>query len=65
MTFWQWFKSDGDRVFSFVTLASLALQGTPGIDPQVVHIAMISGILATAAHQSFFPTEPAPPAKVP
>ena len=54
--FWTWFKTDGDHLFTFVSLASLALQGTPGIDPQMAHAALIAGVLATAAHNSFFPS---------
>lgn len=56
MSFWQWFKTDGDKVFTFVSLVSLALTGEPSIDPHVAKLAVIAGLVATAAHQSFFPT---------
>jgi len=56
MTFWTWFKTDGDKVFTFFSLASLALQGVTDLPAAVMRGALIAGILATAAHQSFFPT---------
>ncbi len=55
MTFWQWFQRDGDKLFTFISLASLALKGVDGLPPAVSSAALIAGILATAAHQSFFP----------
>lgn len=54
--FWEWFKSDGDRIFTFVSLASIALTGTQGVDPVFAKDALIAGVLATAAHNAFFPT---------
>ena len=74
MTFWTWFKSDGDKVFTFFSLASLALQGVTDLPQAVMRGALIAGILATAAHQSFFPasttqspiaTTPFPPTSTP
>ena len=56
MTFWDWFKSNGDKVFTFVSLASLALSAVTDLPHSVLQGAMIAGILATAAHQSFFPS---------
>jgi hypothetical protein len=58
VNFWEWFKADGDKLFSFVSLASLALQGVSSISPHVTAAALIAGVLATAAHQSFFPNPP-------
>jgi len=60
MSFWSWFKTDGDKVFSFLSLSSLALQGVAGISAHDAQIALIVGVLATAAHQSFFPSNPSP-----
>ena len=56
MTFWQWFQQSGDKIFTFISLASLALQGQTDLAPWVMHTALVGGILATAAHQSFFPS---------
>jgi len=64
MTFWLWFQSNGDRVFAFVSMLSVALQGVDGLTPQVSKAILIAGIVATVAHQSFFPNQPAGPAKV-
>ncbi len=55
MTFWQWFKTDGDKVFTFFSLSAAAFQGQTDLPHWLVHAALIAGILATAAHQSFFP----------
>ena len=63
MTFWQWFQRDGDKVFTFVALASVALKGVDGLAPWVSQAALVAGLLATAAPQSFFPTQPAAPAQ--
>lgn len=57
-SFIDWFKTDGDKIFTFVSLASLALPSIAGISPQALQAALISGVLATAAHQSFFPNVP-------
>lgn len=54
MSFWTWFKSDGDKLCNFVTLASLALQTQPSIPRGVLAWMTVGGVLATAAHQSFF-----------
>lgn len=62
MTFWQWFQRDGDKVFTFIALASVALKGVDGLAPWVSQAAMVAGLLATAAHQSFFPSQPGPTA---
>lgn len=64
MTFWLWFQRYGDRLFTFIALASVALKGVDGLPQWVSQLALIAGILATAAHQSFFPTKPVDPAKV-
>lgn len=64
MSFWQWFKTDGDKLFTFIALASAALQGQTDLPTWVMKASLIGGILATAAHQSFFPNpSPATPAK--
>jgi hypothetical protein len=54
----NWFAINGDRLFTFITLAAAALSGQPDIPPTWDRWIMLSGILATAAHQSFFPTPP-------
>lgn len=64
MTFWIWFAQNGGRLFTFISLAAAAFQGQTDLPPWVLHAAIIAGILATAAHQSFFPTQPVNPAKV-
>jgi hypothetical protein len=56
----NWFKQNGDRVFTFITLASVALNGIDGLPSWSNHLILITGILATAAHQSFFPTPGVP-----
>lgn len=58
MSFIDWFKSDGDKVCNFVTLAALALGHTAGLSDSATQITIIAGVLATAAHQSFFPNTP-------
>lgn len=62
MTFWEWFKADGDHVFGFFSLLSIALQGQTDLPPPVTHWAVVAGVIATVAHQSFFPTTPVKPA---
>lgn len=52
----KWFVAHGDQVATFVSLASLALKGVDGLPAWATQLAIIGGILATAAHQSFFPT---------
>lgn len=65
-SFWNDFKAHGDQIFTFVSLASVALKGIDGLPPWATQLALIGGILATAAHQSFFPNaQPAAPAKEP
>lgn len=63
MTFWQWFQSSGDRVFAFVSMLSVALQGVDDLSPSTSKLILIAGIVATVAHQSFFPTQAAQPPK--
>ncbi len=58
MTFWQWFQRDGDKVFTFIALSSIALKGVDGLAAWMSQAAMVAGLLATAAHQSFFPNQP-------
>lgn len=64
MTFWTWFQRDGDQLFTFVSLAAVALQGVDGLPHQWSTFAIVAGILANAAHRSFFPNAPVEPAKV-
>ena len=54
----NWFANNGDRVFTFITLAAAAMQGQPNIPQTWDHWIMLAGVLATAAHQSFFPPNP-------
>lgn len=69
MGFWAWFKTDGDKLCNFVSTAALALEGLGALtgqpaghavdlQPIVVQIALVAGVLATSAHQSFFPNSP-------
>lgn len=62
MTFWQWFQSNGDRVFAFVSMLSVALQGVDDLSSQASKAILIAGIVATVAHQSFFPSTQPPSA---
>lgn len=62
MKFGTWFVQNGDRVFTFLTVASIALKGVDNLPPWANEAILIGGILATAAHQSFFPTTPDHPA---
>lgn len=59
MSFIDWFKTDGDKLCNFVALSALALQGMTGLAAQVTQAVIVAGVLATAAHQSFFPNPPA------
>jgi hypothetical protein len=52
--FWKWFQQNGDKVFNFITLASVMLSKVDGLSASASQIILISGVLATAAHQSFF-----------
>jgi hypothetical protein len=63
MKFWNWFQANGDKVFNFLTLASVMLSKVDGLTTKESEVVLVIGILATAAHQSFFPQPPAPPAK--
>lgn len=69
MIFLQWFQLNGDKLFTFITLASVALQNVDGLPAWASKLILIGGILATAAHQSFFgnsqPTQSAQPKVTP
>lgn len=54
MKFWNWFTQNGDKVFNFVTLASVMLAKIDGLSATTSQAILIAGVLATAAHQSFF-----------
>jgi ABC-type Mn2+/Zn2+ transport system ATPase subunit len=56
MKFWNWFEANGDKVFNFVTLASVMLAKVDGLSAGTSQAILIAGVLATAAHQSFFPS---------
>lgn len=63
MTFWEWFKSDGDKLCNFVSTTSLGLMGLKAIAgvgaalPEPVLLGcLVAGVVATSAHQSFFPS---------
>jgi hypothetical protein len=62
MIFWQWFQANGDKLFNFLTLASVMLQKVDGLSAQTSTALIIIGVLATAAHQSFFPSMQGPTA---
>ncbi len=55
-----WFALNGDKVFTFITLACIALKGIDGLPAWTTQVILVCGILATAAHQSFFPSQPIP-----
>ena len=55
---WKWFQGNGDKVFTFLTLASVALKGVDDLPAWADQLILVGGILATAAHQSFFPSVP-------
>jgi hypothetical protein len=65
MSFWNWFQQNGDRVFAFFSLLSIALKSVDNLSPQASQAILIVGIVATVAHQAFFPNQPAaaPPAE--
>jgi len=54
-TFLKWFAQNGDRFFTFVTVAAQMLNGVDGLSPHTTTAVTIASIIATAAHQSFFP----------
>lgn len=54
MKSWNWFQTNGDKVFNFLTLASVLLSKVDGLSAATSQAVLIIGILATAAHQSFF-----------
>jgi hypothetical protein len=64
MNFWTWFSKDGDKVCNFLSLSSLALMGlktatgTPLLSQGDLTLCLVVGVLATTAHQSFFPNQP-------
>ena len=62
MTFWQWFTQNGDRVFAFISMLSVALKSVDGLPPNVSQAILIVGIVATVAHQVFFPNQTGPTA---
>jgi hypothetical protein len=62
MMFWQWFQENGDRVFAFISLLSVALQGVDDLSAQASKTILIAGIIATVGHQAFFPNQPGPTA---
>ena len=62
MTFWQWFKQDGDQIFVFLSLVGLGLQALGDAPHWMTQTGIVMGIIATAAHRSFFPAQPGPSA---
>lgn len=58
----NWFRNNGDKIFTFLSLASIALQGVDDLPAWATKLILVAGILATAAHQSFFPNTPTPSA---
>jgi hypothetical protein len=60
----NWLKSYGDKLCTFVSLASLGLQAVDAnaVPSWVLRGALVGGIIATAAHQSFFPSNGRAPA---
>lgn len=62
MKFWQWFTQNGDRVFAFLSMLSVALKGVDGLTPNISQAILIVGIVATVAHQAFFPNSTGPTA---
>lgn len=63
----RWLAQHGDQLATFISLASISLKGVDNLPAWATQLILIAGILATAAHQSFFPsanpTQPATPAK--
>ena len=57
----NWFKANGDKLFTFLALASVALKGIDDLPVWASQLILVAGILATAAHQSFFPTSAVTP----
>ncbi len=65
MTFYEWFKLEGDKLCNFLSLVSLGILGLKGSGPVqgfqvdipnwLIFGCLIGGVIATAAHQSFFP----------
>ena len=53
----NWFAKDGGRCFTFLALSSASLQSLDGLPHQLSQVIVVLGILATAAHQSFFQLE--------
>jgi hypothetical protein len=59
----NWFAQNGDKVITFVGLVALAFQTQSTFPHWVIQAALAGSIVATAAHQSFFPTPPQEPRK--
>lgn len=55
-SFIDWFKTDGDKLCSFVALASIGVKATDGLPANVTTAMVIASVIATAAHQCFFAT---------
>lgn len=64
MNSWDWFKQEGDALFSAIALIALVLQGDTRISPEVMHWIVDAGVICSLLHQRFFPNAPALPAKV-
>jgi hypothetical protein len=63
MTFWQWFQGNGDKVFVFISTSSLAIMalnttGQIHIPTTVSMTLLVCSVLASQAHQIFFPNPP-------
>ncbi len=56
----NWFSEHGGKCFTFLALSSASLQGLDGLPKIVSQAIIIIGILATAAHQSFFQRKETP-----
>lgn len=61
MSFWQWFQANGAKLFAFIAAVALALHGMPWMSAGAIHAMEIAGVLATIAHQIFFPGTPSFP----
>jgi len=57
----NWFEANGDKLFTFLAVASIALKGVDDLPAWASQLILVIGILATAAHQSFFPSAPTGP----
>lgn len=67
MSIGKWLAQHGDQVCTFASLAAISLKGVDDLPAWVTQLLIVLGILATAAHQSFFPNvppaQPAPPSE--